>query len=704
MVIEFNAAVKDKGKLASGKTVLDATNITVSYITDKGLLDTVRNVNLCLKAGEVYGLVGESGSGKSTLANAIVRYLPENGIIRTGSIHLGDTDLLKLTKKELREIWGRRISMVHQDPNLAINPSIRIGEQIEEVARAHLQMSKKEARMKALEMLTKVRIPDSKLVASRYAHQLSGGMLQRVLIAIALTTNPELLIMDEPTTALDVTTEAVILDLLKELMYEDNTAILYITHNLGVVARICNRIGVLYAGEIMEEGSVKQVFRYKLHPYTRALLGCVPRVDTDKSNIKLKAIDGYIPRPDQLPQGCVFSTRCKMADTICSKEKQSLIEVRNGHLTACRRYREIENVEDKDEGRVEDFVLDSKNLSKKETEPSILEARNIVKYFPAYGGFSALYHRTRPKLKAVDGMSISVSGSFTMGVVGESGCGKTTFARCIMGLEEATSGEIVLDGDKLPYSASKRTGTQLKKMQMVFQNPDASLNPQHPVGKSVARSLEILRKVDKKEIDVKVKELFRAVNLPEDYIYRLPHELSGGEKQRVAIARALAAEPLILVCDEPISSLDVSVQASIMNLLIDLQKTSQKSYIFISHDLAAVRYLSDWIAVVYLGKICEIGPAEEIFVEPHHPYTEALLSALPIPDPDVEQNLIRLEGSVPSPVNIPKGCRFHTRCHRKIGNLCEEKEPPFKSVGNNHKIRCHINVQELYRLQSKALS
>ncbi len=699
MVTKSTSATEVKGGLPFGKIVLDANNVTVTYKTEKGLLDTVRNVTLQLKAGEIYGLVGESGSGKSTLARAIVRYLPENGILSSGSIYLGRTDMLKLTKAELRKIWGGHITMVHQDPNLAINPSIRIGEQIAEVARVHLHMNKKEAREKALEMLTKVRIPDPKLVASRYAYQLSGGMLQRALIAIAMTTSPELLIMDEPTTALDVTTEAVILDLLNELMDEYNTSILYITHNLGVVARICDRVGVLYAGEIMEEGSVEQVFKNKLHPYTRALLGCVPRVDANKSNITLKAIRGHIPRPDQLPRGCIFSPRCEFAEKSCLIEKQALIEVGDNHMTACRRYEEIKNIKDEDTG----FETDIKDKYELGTEHFILEARKITKYFPIHKGLSTLYHRNRLNLKAVDGMSVFVGSAFTLGIVGESGCGKTTFARCIAGLEEATSGKIILEGDELPYVALKRTRSKLKKIQMVFQNPDASLNPQHTVGKSVARPLALLQNMGKKQIRGKVEEIFCAVNLPVDYINRLPHELSGGEKQRVAIARALAADPLLVICDEPISSLDVSVQASLINLLIDLQKTNQKSYIFISHDLAAIRHLSDWIAVVYLGKICEIGPAEEVFVKPHHPYTEALLSALPIPDPDVKQNLIRLEGSVPSAVNIPAGCCFHTRCPRKIGKICEEKEPPLQDAGNNHQIRCHITIEKLFKLQSKGI-
>ena len=678
------------------KCILDARNLTVAYKTEKGLLDTVRNVSLNICRGEIYGLVGESGSGKSTLARAIVRYLPENGLLRTGEVHLGDTDLLSLSKKELRQVWGKRITMVHQDPNAAINPSVMIGEQIAEVARIHLKLKKPEARDLALEMLTKVRMADPESVAGRYAHQLSGGMLQRVLIAIAMATNPELLIMDEPTTALDVTTEAVILDLIDDLMREYNTAVLYITHNLGVVARVCNRVGVLYAGELMEEGSVGQVFKDKLHPYTRGLLGCVPRVDVNKKDISLKAIPGYIPRPDQLPPGCIFAPRCELVEAACREARPLLVNVDQGHLTACRRYEILKGYGD--------VMADIREIhGETDYGELVLEASNVKKYFPVAGGMPLFKKGKRPEVKAVDDITVRVRQSFTMGIVGESGCGKTTFARCIMGLEEATAGEFKLEGQVLPYSVTKRSWETLRKMQMVFQNPDASLNPQHPAGEAVARPLVLLRNMDRKTVREKVKELFEAVNLPEDYIDRLPHELSGGEKQRVAIARAFAAGPVLMICDEPISSLDVSVQASLMNLLVKLQESNKTSYLFISHDLSAVRHLSDWIAVVYLGRLWEIGSAEDVFIPPYHPYTEALLSALPIPDPDIRQESIRLKGSVPSAMNIPSGCRFHTRCPRKIGEICEKEEPPWQSIGYYHQICCHIPVEELKVLQGEGL-
>ncbi len=677
---------------------LEIQDLTITYETEAGPLDTVRNISLSIAPGEIYGLVGESGSGKTTLALAVVRYLAANGRIKGGSVQLDGLDLLKMTRAEMRRVWGASITMVHQDPNRSVNPSLPVGDQIAEMAKVHLGMSGTEARRKAVEMLTRVRMSDPATVARRYAHQLSGGQLQRILIAIALTTNPHLLILDEPTTALDVTTEAVILDLVRDLLSEYQTAVLYITHNLGVVARLCHRVGVIYAGEMMEQGPVRGVFKEMLHPYTLGLLGSVPRVDVDKRDIVLNTIPGYIPQPDNLPTGCIFAPRCLGAEDACRSARPPLIDAdrRTGHLTACRRWQAVRNAPD-------EFA--SAEHKREYRDPTagdvVLEANGIKKYFPVSRvRLRDLLRGRRPVIRAVDDISVRVRKSFTMGIVGESGCGKTTFARCIAGLEKVTAGEILLKQEKLPAAVSGRSAEQLKKIQMVFQNPDASLNPQHAVGASVARPLALLRHLSKEQIGRRVEELFQAVNLPRDYIPRLPHEISGGEKQRVAIARAFATDPSLVICDEPISSLDVSVQASLMNMLMELQDTKGTSYLFISHDLAAVRHLASWIAVIYLGRLWEIGSASDVFKPPQHPYTEALLSAIPIPDPDVEPNHIRLHGDVPSAVNIPPGCRFHPRCPRKIGEICEKEEPPWQEHGRWHRIRCHIPLAELIQKQT----
>lgn len=678
---------------------LDLENLTITYDTDSGPMDIVRDVSFRIEPGEIFGLVGESGSGKTTIARGIVGYLAENGRVSEGSIKLDGTDLLSLSKQEMRRVWGSAITMVHQDPNRSVNPSMPIGNQIAETAQTHLGMSKAESMQKAIEMLDMVKMPDPRTAAKRYAHQLSGGQLQRVLIAIALTTNPRLLILDEPTTALDVTTEAVILDLVRDLLSDYQTAVLYITHNLAVVARVCDRVGVIYAGEMFEVGPVRRVFTEMLHPYTLGLLGSVPRIDVNKDDIVLRTIPGYIPQPDNLPDGCIFAPRCLGAEDACRKARPPLamVDKQNDHATACRRWQALR--EDPDKFARKEGKHPYRDPT---TEEVVLETVDLEKHFPVGRiRIRDLIAGTRPHVHAVDGISIRVRKSFTMGIVGESGCGKTTFARCVAGLEKATSGTIVAGGEELGPTIGKRTGDQLKNIQMVFQNPDASLNPQNTVGMSVARPLQMEGKLNKAEIRQRVEQLFEAVNLPSEYMSRLPHEISGGEKQRVAVARAFATNPELLICDEPISSLDVSVQASLMNMLIELQQTKNVSYLFISHDLAAVRHLSDWIAVIYLGWLCEIGSAVEVFTPPHHPYTEALLSALPIPDPEIKRDRIRLHGDVPSSVDIPPGCRFHPRCPRKIGTICETDEPAWVDAGHWHQIRCHIPTDELLRIQDK---
>lgn len=681
------------------EAVLQVSNLSIIYDTTVGPLHTVRDISFSILRGETYGLVGESGSGKTTLAYGIIRYLPRNGRVSYGTVTLDGKPLLSLASSQMRKLWGNEITMVHQNPGTGMNPSIRIGEQIAEVARARLGMSKAKADAKAIEMMQKVQIPDTADVAKRYPHQLSGGMLQRVVIATALMTNPKLLIMDEPTTALDVTSQAVILDLIRDLLREYSNAVLYITHNLGVVARLADRVGVIYAGELAEEGPVKEVYKSPRHPYTLALLGCVPSIDADKRQIELRSIPGRIPRPDELPEGCVFSPRCPMAKPACLQERPTLQKTTVGRSTSCLFWQSME--QELGSQRHHQKALSDHN---DELSSVILEALDIKKQFPISGRrLNSLFSRHRPVVNAVDGISLRVRDGFTMGLVGESGCGKTTLARCIAGLETATSGQIMLENEDLPRLLTDRPRHTRRKIQMVFQDPESSLNPHHTVGDIIRRSAALSGDLGNVQIKKYADELLQAVQLPRDYERRLPHELSGGEKQRVAIASAFAAKPKLMLCDEPFSSLDVSVQASLMNLLVELQQQRGTAYIYVSHDLAAIRYISDWIAVVYLGQVCEVGAGEDVFSPPHHPYTEALLSAIPVPDPDLKQKMIRLKGSVPSAVNVPSGCRFHTRCPRKKGPICEVEEPPWRELENHHRIRCHIELDELLRLQEKDL-
>jgi peptide/nickel transport system ATP-binding protein len=677
--------------------VLEIRGLSVAYETEAGPLQAVRDVSLVIQRRESFGLVGESGSGKSTLAMGAIRYLPGNGRVTQGTVLLNGVDLMSLPARDMRAIWGRKIAVVYQSPGNALNPTISIGRQLDEVARLHLGMDKRAARERTLEMLSKVKMPDPESVAARYPHQLSGGMVQRSVIAMALMTNPEVLIMDEPTTALDVTTQAVVLDLVADLKREFESAILYITHDLGVVARVCDRVGVMYAGEMMEEAPIGGLFKRPLHPYTLNLLGCVPHFTLGRRRRALTTIPGFIPRLDELPRGCIFAPRCQFSEQACRVVQPPLMEATEAHETACRRWPVVPPPKEHLQMAAEELPEE-----KAGEEVRLIEARDVKKYYPAQGGGVFGEHDRGRVVKSVDGMTLWVNKGRTLGIVGESGSGKTTMARTVIGLVAPTSGELDLEGEPLAPTTEKRPREVLRRIQMVFQNPDASLNPRQTVADAVGRPLALFG-ADRREISRRVLELLGAVNLSASYYYRLPHELSGGEKQRVAIARAFAADPDLILCDEPIASLDVSVQGSLMNLLTRLQREKGTSYIFISHDLSAVQHLSDWLAVVYLGYMMEWGNAADVLAPPYHPYTEALLSAIPIADPDVKQRQIRLEGSVPSAMDIPPGCRFHTRCPRFIGGICVEQEPPWRQGEGDHWIYCHHPLERLTEMQRETI-
>jgi peptide/nickel transport system ATP-binding protein len=679
-------------------TVFSTTNLSIAYQTESGLLPAVRSATFEIKEGECFGIVGESGSGKTSLAMGAINYLSDNGRVTSGFSRLRDVELTGLRRLQMRRIWGSRIGMVYQNPSTALNPSLRIGEQLCEVARRHLRLSRAHARDKAREMLARVAMPDPISIMQRYPHQLSGGMLQRCVIAMALINRPELLVLDEPTTALDVTTQAVVLDLVSQLAREFNSAVLYITHDLAVVSKLCDRVGVMYAGQFCEQAPVRGLYRAPLHPYTLGLLGCVPRFDPKSGKRLLASIPGTIPRLNALPRGCLFAPRCAFVRDECRMAPPPLREVRLGHFSACYRWDELPTLADYERN------APAVPLHQEE-RPEVLHVVKVRKVFPFVEGLfgNALWRRSR-SIRAVDNITLWVRKGNTLGVVGESGCGKTTLLRVIAGLAPLSSGELLLDSAPLAPGVEKRPREILRKLQMVFQNPEASLNPRHTVGRAIARPLRLLRGVSRKEAQERVSLLLEGVNLPPDFCRRLPEELSGGEKQRVAIARAFAAGPSIILLDEPLSSLDVSVQASLVNLLTELQEKNNVSYLFISHDLAAVQHVSHWIAVMYLGALMEWGDAEDVFAAPYHPYTEALLSAIPIADPDVRQRPIRLRGSVPNPADVPSGCRFHTRCSRKIGRICETEAPPWREGRDSHRISCHIPLDELARLQADTIA
>jgi peptide/nickel transport system ATP-binding protein len=684
----------------TNEPILSVDDVTVSYRQNNAWQDAVRHVSLSIRPGETCGLVGESGSGKTTLALAVTRYLPEEGAVREGQIHFGGRDLLALSDAEMRSIWGSQITMVPQDAQASLNPSIRLGEQVAELLRQHRGLNPSKARDRTLELFEQVKLGDPERVAQAYPHQLSGGMLQRVLTAMALSTEPALLVLDEPTSSLDVTTQATMLDLFRELIEgHQHTAVLYITHNLGVVAQICDRVAVMYAGELFEDAATVDLYRKPLHPYTRGLLDCVPKLGTNKRDVDLRPIEGQIPALNAIPEGCTFRPRCPLAIEVC-EEYPPLYEAGEGHRSRCHRWEEIGNAEIDASQPVPDLrtveraeVTDKSILTMSEVKVHFSEGRSLIEM---------LSGDRKGKVKAVDGVSFGVPKSRTVGLVGESGSGKTTLARAVVGLAERTDGSIRLFDMELPPGLRGRNADMFCCLQVVFQNPAETLNPYLSVGQILRRPLKRLRDQTPDALDQAVADLLASVHLSEDYASRLPGQLSGGEKQRVAIARAFAPNPNLLIADEPVSSLDVSVQASILNLFDELQGEHGIGTLFISHDLAVVGYLADEVAVIYLGQLMEVSEADAVFDPPYHPYTEALLSSVPLIDPEGKQEKIRLEGEVPSPSASISGCPFHTRCPRFLGDICVEETPPWREVeGMEKRIFCHIPEDELREQQKR---
>lgn len=681
--------------LVPAKPVLELQDLRISYFTRSGEINVVPGMDLKLYPGEAIGLVGESGCGKSTIGYAIMRYLGRAGRVMGGKVIFEGQDLYALSEEELRGLRGNRMAMVYQDPMSSLNPSMRIGEQLMEVPLYHFGTTRAEARERALAMLEEVNLPDPASIMDRYPHQLSGGQQQRVVIAMALMSEPALLIMDEPTTGLDVTVEAAVLDLIAELRHRHRTSIVFISHNLGTVVRICDRIGVLYAGELVEEGPIKDVFNDPRHPYTRGLLSCVPTLGADRHSAPLTPIRGTVSVPRIRPSGCVFAARCGYREeALCTS---GVIRMTTGptsshHFVRCTRQHDLPPLE---QGGNDETGSD-RNVRHSDV---VLRIDGLKKYYDQSSGMGLIAGQS-VQVKAIDGIDLKARRGETLAIVGESGCGKSTLAKVLTGLEDATGGKITLEElDLTDLDVRKRPDDVIRRLQMVFQNPDSTLNPSHTVGYTLERPLRQLSNLDGAKLKKKVRALLKAVNLPAEFARRKPRQLSGGQKQRVAIARALAGDPEVIIADEPVSALDVSVQASIINLLAELQNERQTTMMFISHDLSVVRYLADRVAVMYLGKIMELGRVEDVFAPPYHPYTEALLSAVPVPDPNVQTRRILLDGKPPSVLERPAGCPFAGRCHRKVGPICDEQEPPELRFASGHRIACHLPRPELARME-----
>jgi peptide/nickel transport system ATP-binding protein len=656
-------------------------DLHLSYVVRGIPRPVLRGVSLEVRPGESYGLVGESGCGKSTTAYAAVRYLPRNARITSGRILIAGDDITKKSGDDLRKFRMQQASMVYQDPGAALNPTTKIGPQVVE-AFTVLGKSGEEARQDAVQALKRVQIADPERVLGRYPHQLSGGMQQRVVIAMALAKDPQLLVLDEPTTGLDATVEASVLDLVRVLIAETSAAVLLIAHNLGVIRTMCDRVGVMYAGKIVEEGGAARVFERPEHPYTVGLLRALPRHGITKSQRPLATIPGTLPQIGTPLPTCVFVDRCPLADDLCREVEPPVVDVGEGQWTRCHHWERIGEIKEPEAG-VGQAAIAQGDVS--------LRMEHVSKTFRS-GGHD---------VPALVGVDLSIRDGETLGLVGESGSGKSTLAKTILGIEGPDPGShITLSDHDLGAVATQRPSGDKRQIQMVFQNPDSALNRGWSVRNILGRSVSKLTGLSGKEADQRVDKLAEALRLTQRHLDLKPKQLSGGLKQRVAIARAFAGDPRIVVADEPTSALDVSVQAAILNVLNELQAESKTSYLLISHDLGVVRYLADRIAVMYLGRIQEVADSETLFRGPNHPYTEALLSAVPNVDGE-ERTRIRLGGEVPSPANPPSGCVFHTRCPRVIPGLCEVTEPALAEVEPGHFMKCHIPLEELRRLQSE---
>ncbi|HEY5978946.1 MAG TPA: ABC transporter ATP-binding protein [Microlunatus sp.] len=693
-------AATGKVRRTTSGTVLEVRDLHVTFPSEAGPVRAVRGLDFTLAAGETMAIVGESGSGKSVTSLAIMGLHPSAAKI-TGSIRLHGDELLGRSDEAMSALRGDELAMIFQDPLSALTPVYTIGDQIVETMQVHQAISRADAMNRAIELLDLVGIPNPAVRVKSFPHEFSGGMRQRAMIAMAIANDPDVIIADEPTTALDVTIQAQVLEVLKRAQQETGAAVIMITHDLGVVAGIADRVTVMYAGRPVEQGSVDEIFSSPRMPYTIGLLGAVPRLDA-KDKEALATLEGNPPSVVNLPQGCPFAPRCPMVTDLCRVEEPPLARTEQAeHLAACLYSSRIaqEKLDYADIFPVPAIPSAPIERIPREQRTTVLQLRDMARHYPLLKG--AVFRRRIGTVYAVDGIDLDVKEGETLGLVGESGCGKSTTLLEILNLKPPTDGSIAVLGRDVA-TLTKQDRQQLRRdLQVVFQDPMASLDPRMPVFDLIAEPLGVF-KYSRTAIEARVDELLRLVGLEPSFASRYPQQFSGGQRQRIGIARALALEPKVIVLDEPVSALDVSIQAGVINLLDELKVKLNLSYLFVAHDLAVIRHIADRVAVMYLGKIVEIGDVAGVYDHPTHPYTQALLSAIPIPDPVKERSRTRilLSGDLPSPANPPSGCTFRTRCF-KIGTLtetqrqrCVSEMPALLPVlGGDHRSACHYNEE-----------
>ncbi len=668
--------------------LIDVRDISIGFAGRDGRIrEVLRNIDLQVAPGESVGLVGESGSGKSTLALAAMGYLKRGLRLLNGDARFNDIDMFAQSRQELERIRGRQLALIPQNSGQSLTPTLRIGAQLVETLRLHSSLPPERHATKVTELLGQVRLPDPEQIVTRFPHELSGGQQQRVAIAMALAGEPMALLLDEPTTGLDVTTQAHILELLRDIAAERGMAMVYVSHDLGAIARVCSRVVVMYAGEVVLEGSARQVLREPAHPYARGLLASIPKLVDAKLPV---ALDGRPPPPGDAGDGCAFADRCALAEDRCRASRPPLTPLATGEMVRCYFHDRVSDLPMRGGGADPALRDGSGEESLCLDDLSISYARRRM--------LDRILGRKSDSLPTVDDISVSIGRGETLGLVGESGSGKSTILKAIAGLLAPAGGAVTVDGAALPRLVEGRGPDHLRQIQLIFQNPDDSLNPRHTVAEILEQPLKLYFGLTGEELGSRSVEILERVRLGAHYLDRLPSQLSGGEKQRVAIARAFAADPSIVLCDEVTSALDVSVQAAVLDLLNELKQSHGTTYIFVSHDLAVVRALSDRVAVLYQGRLCEIGPTDQVYGTPSHPYAEVLMGAVLEPDPDTAPLLIADDVVERAPPE--QGCPFQRRCPRKLGAICDTVTPPWQVNDAGHAIRCHIDREELERAQS----